>query len=59
VALGDLETAAREGWQSTKDLVAKTGRARRLGERTIGHLDPGATSCYFVLRAYAGAVHAG
>lgn len=58
VALGDLETAAREGWQSTRDLVAKTGRARRLGERTIGHLDPGATSCYFVLRAYVDAVRA-
>jgi len=31
------------------------GRASRLGERTIGHQDAGATSCYFILRALASA----
>ena len=41
--------AAEKGWQSTKDLVAKIGRASRLGERSRGVLDAGATSCYFII----------
>jgi len=44
-----LKTAAFTGWQSTKDLVAKIGRAARLGERSRGTLDAGATSCYLIL----------
>lgn len=40
---------AGKGWQSTKDLVAKIGRASRLGERSRGVLDAGATSCYFII----------
>jgi dihydroxyacetone kinase-like protein len=42
--------------ESTKDMLAKMGRASRLGERTIGHQDAGATSCYFILRSLASAV---
>jgi len=34
--------AARVGCESTKVLIAKHGRARYLGEQTIGHIDPGA-----------------
>ena len=54
-ALADFEQAARQGMESTKDMLAKIGRASRLGERTIGHQDAGATSCYFILRSLASA----
>ena len=50
-ALTAFEASAKKGMESTKDLVAKMGRASRLGERTIGHQDPGATSCYLILSA--------
>ncbi|MEL4505843.1 dihydroxyacetone kinase subunit DhaL [Luteococcus sp. H138] len=46
--------AARRGAESTKDLVAKVGRARPLGERSLGTPDPGATSLVMVLEALAG-----
>ncbi len=55
-ALADFEQAAQKGMESTKDMLAKMGRASRLGERTIGHQDAGATSCYFILRSLASAV---
>ena len=54
-ALADFEQAAQQGMASTKDMLAKIGRASRLGERTIGHQDAGATSCYFILRSLASA----
>ena len=54
-ALADFEQAAQQGMASTKDMLAKMGRASRLGERTIGHQDAGATSCYFILRSLASA----
>jgi dihydroxyacetone kinase-like protein len=50
-----FEAAAKKGMESTRDLLARMGRASRLGERSIGHLDAGATSCYFILRAFANA----
>jgi len=53
VALAEFETAARKGMESTRDLLARMGRASRLGERTLGHQDAGATSCYFIIRAFA------
>jgi dihydroxyacetone kinase-like protein len=55
-ALTDLEQAAKQGMESTKDMLAKIGRASRLGARTIGHQDAGATSCYFILRSLASAI---
>ena len=57
-ALAAFEQAAKEGMESTKDMLAKTGRASRLGERTIGHQDAGATSCYFILRSLASSINA-
>ena len=54
-AMASFEQAAQKGMQSTTDMLAKMGRASRLGERTIGHQDAGATSCYFILRALASA----
>lgn len=52
-ALEDLKAAAEEGRDSTKDLVAKFGRSSRLGERSRGVLDAGATSCCIILTAMA------
>lgn len=49
--LDAMNEAAKKGWESTKDLVAKIGRASRLGERSRGVLDAGATSCYFIITA--------
>ncbi len=45
--------AAREGAEATTDLVARKGRASYLGERAVGHQDPGATSTYLLLDAAA------
>ena len=56
-ALTAFEQAAQKGMESTKDMLAKMGRASRLGERTIGHQDAGATSCYFILRSLASAIN--
>jgi dihydroxyacetone kinase-like protein len=55
-ALADFEAAAQKGMTSTRNMRAKIGRASRLGDRTIGHQDAGATSCYFILRSLASAV---
>lgn len=55
-ALADFEEAAKQGMESTREMLAKIGRASRLGERTIAHQDAGATSCYFILRSLASAV---
>ena len=51
-ALADFSEAARKGAESTKGMISKIGRSSRLGERTIGHQDAGATSCYFILNAF-------
>jgi len=51
--LGDMSAAAETGWESTKDLVAKIGRASRLGERSRGVLDAGATSCNLMIQSMA------
>jgi len=52
-ALEDLKVAAEKGKDSTIDLVAKLGRASRLGERSRGVLDAGATSCCLLLQSMA------
>jgi dihydroxyacetone kinase-like protein len=45
--------AADRGAESTVDLVPRKGRASYLGERAVGHLDPGARSSALLLRAFA------
>jgi len=50
-ALQACVTAAATGMQATIPLQAKKGRASYLGERSIGHQDPGATSTYLLLKA--------
>ena len=52
-ALDALIVAAEKGRDGTIGLVAKIGRAARLGERSRGVLDPGATSCAIILRSLA------
>lgn len=43
--------AAQSGVEFTKTIIATKGRASYLGERSIGHQDPGATSSYLMLKA--------
>lgn len=52
-ALDEMRRAAEAGRDSTKGLVAKFGRSARLGERSRGVLDAGATSCAIILGAMA------
>ena len=51
VAIMAALRAARDGMEATTPLVARRGLALRLGERSRGHQDPGATSCYLLFRA--------
>ena len=48
-AFANAEKVAEECMQKTKDIIAKKGRASYLGERSIGHIDPGATSSYLMI----------
>jgi dihydroxyacetone kinase-like protein len=43
--------AAADGARATRSMAARRGLALRLGDRSIGHLDPGAVSCLFLLVA--------
>lgn len=52
-ALDAMVLAAETGRDSTIDLVAKIGRSSRLGERSRGVLDAGATSCCLILTSLA------
>lgn len=45
--------AAEEGVERTKDMIATKGRASYLGERSLGHQDPGATSFTLLLGVIA------
>ena len=55
-ALEELKKCAFQGWKSTEDMIAKIGRASRLGERSRGVLDAGATSCYLILNSTADSI---
>jgi dihydroxyacetone kinase-like protein len=50
-ALGGALVAAEQGMKRTIPMIAKKGRASYMGERSIGHQDPGATSSYLILKA--------
>lgn len=58
IALEEMKKVAKTGRDSTKDLVAKFGRSSRLGERSRGVLDAGATSCCLILCAMADGIEA-
>ncbi len=53
-ALQSMLNAADTGLDSTRPLRATKGRAAYVGERAIGHLDPGAASARLCLHAVAG-----
>ncbi|MBQ3645306.1 MAG: dihydroxyacetone kinase subunit L, partial [Synergistaceae bacterium] len=50
-ALENACESAREGVEFTKTIIATKGRASYLGERSIGHQDPGATSATLTIEA--------
>ncbi|GAB0116698.1 dihydroxyacetone kinase subunit DhaL [Acidisoma sp. 7E03] len=52
-SLAALSTASAAGLEATRDMIAKVGRASRLGERSRGTLDAGACSCDMILQAIA------
>lgn len=53
--LAAAATGAESGAEATVPLQARKGRASYLGERSIGHVDPGARSTAYLLRAIADA----
>jgi len=55
-ALDHAAAAARTGMEATIPMLATKGRASYLGERSIGHQDPGATSSYLIVQAIADVV---
>jgi dihydroxyacetone kinase-like protein len=57
-ALDQAAAAAEAGMRATIPLQARKGRASYLGERSVGHQDPGATSTALILRALQRAVTA-
>jgi dihydroxyacetone kinase-like protein len=52
-ALSTAAAAAALGAEATKDMIATTGKAKALGERSRGHVDPGAITLSIVLAALA------
>jgi dihydroxyacetone kinase-like protein len=52
-ALGRASAAADEGRDATTPMLARKGRASYLGERSVGHQDPGATSTALMIAAAA------
>lgn len=55
-ALAAAAAAARQGRDATKPLVARKGRASYLGDRSAGHVDPGAASAALLIASAASAV---
>ena len=55
-ALAAAADAADEGARATAPMQARKGRASYLGERSVGHQDPGATSTALIIRALGGAL---
>jgi dihydroxyacetone kinase-like protein len=55
-SLEEMKIAAEKGKESTKELIAKVGRASRLGERSKGFLDVGAVSSWLILKSMADSI---
>ncbi|OCG34868.1 MULTISPECIES: dihydroxyacetone kinase subunit DhaL [unclassified Gilliamella] len=49
-ALPKIAQSAMEGAEKTKQMIAVFGRAKSLGERAIGHMDPGSVSMAYILK---------
>jgi dihydroxyacetone kinase-like protein len=58
-ALEIAEGAAEAGMKATIPMPARKGRASYLGERSVGHQDPGATSTYLLIKTMAEMAHEG
>ena len=52
-ALAAVAAAAGDGMAQTENMVARVGKAKTLGERTLGHPDPGAVSMFLILQFLA------
>jgi dihydroxyacetone kinase-like protein len=52
-SLRNAATAARIGCESTKGIVARHGKARYLGEQSLGYVDPGAHVMAIIFEAFA------
>ncbi|HEY9575806.1 MAG TPA: dihydroxyacetone kinase subunit DhaL [Lachnospiraceae bacterium] len=48
--LKEIQNIAEKGMESTKNIVATKGRASYVGERSLGHIDPGAASSYMMIK---------
>lgn len=53
IAPDQIIKIAEQAMESTKDIKATKGRAAYLKDRSIGHIDPGAMSSYYILTAFA------
>ncbi|OIQ08140.1 PTS-dependent dihydroxyacetone kinase, ADP-binding subunit DhaL [Moorella thermoacetica] len=51
-SLQAAEEAGKEGMLATKDMLSKKGRSSRLGERSLGHMDPGASSAHIIFSSF-------
>ncbi|WP_339282672.1 dihydroxyacetone kinase subunit DhaL [Oceanobacillus sp. FSL K6-3682] len=49
----DLEKTAEEAMESTKPMKATKGRASYLKEKSVGHIDPGSASSYYIFKSLA------
>jgi dihydroxyacetone kinase-like protein len=58
-ALADATVAAEKGRDATESMVARKGRASYLGQRSVGHIDPGATSAAMLIASAAQAFATG
>ncbi|HAM80321.1 dihydroxyacetone kinase subunit DhaL [Ornithinibacillus bavariensis] len=54
-----IETTAKNAMEATKAIEAKKGRAAYLGERSVGHLDPGSVSSYYIFSALSDVIKEG
>lgn len=43
---------AENGMNATASLVSQLGRSSRLGDRSVGHMDPGAVSAYYIFQTF-------
>lgn len=49
ILLKKIQITAKDGMESTENMLATKGRASYLGARSIGHIDPGAMSSYLII----------
>ncbi|WP_312947042.1 dihydroxyacetone kinase subunit DhaL [Superficieibacter sp.] len=51
--VSSMKQAAQAGFDATRQMFPRVGRASRVGERSVGHPDAGAGSCLLLLTAFA------